>query len=127
MDAYGGLYETMHWFEGDMAVVGYVPAMEEKASSPGVEFLLETSGLSLIFDGTQVKGIYAQREDGSYIQIDAKGVVLTTGGFGYNDKLLPRWGFCLDHLKKMENPNNNGDGRGCLRRILRCAGQMPVG
>lgn len=110
VDAYGGLYDTMHWFEGDMAAVGYVPPMKEKAESYGVQIMVKTPGKSLIVKDGAVVGIYAQQEDGSYIRINANAVVLATGGFGYNNEMLKRWGFNLDHLTKLGNPLNNGDG-----------------
>lgn len=110
IDAYGGLYPTMHWFEGEMAAVGYVPAMEKKAQSYGVNIMLETTCKNLIFDEAKVTGVYAHDADGNYIQINAKAVVLATGGFGYNDELLERWGYNMECVQKIGNPRNNGDG-----------------
>lgn len=107
---YGGLYECFHWFEGGNAGTGYMPPMSEKAKSYGVEFFTETAARSLIFDGTTVSGVYAERGNGGFIQVNAKAVVLATGGFGYNDELLKRWGWNVEHITKMGSPNNNGDG-----------------
>ncbi len=107
---YGGLYPTMHWFGGNMAGVGYVPPMKEKAESYGVQIMTSTSGKRLVFDGTKVTGVIAEDADGNAIQVNAKGVILATGGFGYNDALLEKWGYKLDHLEKLGNPHNNADG-----------------
>ena len=107
---YGGLYDTMHWFEGDMAGVGYVPAMKDKALSYGVDIRVSTSGQSLVYSDGKVTGVYAKNNDGEDIQVNAKAVVLATGGFGYNDELLGRWGFNTENMIKCGNPMNNGDG-----------------
>ena len=107
---YGGLVATMHWFGGNMAGVGYVPPMKEKALSYGVQILTSTSGKSLVTDGGRVTGVVAEDADGNAIQVNAKAVILATGGFGYNDEYLARWGFNMEHLQKLGNPLNNGDG-----------------
>ena len=111
IDNYGnGIVPSFHWFEGGVAAVGYVPPMTEKAESLGVEFITEASGRSLIYDGTAVSGVYAERKDGSFIQVNAKAVILATGGFSYNDKLLERWGWNMDHLIKIGLINSDGSG-----------------
>ena len=107
---YGGLYPTMHWFGGNMAGVGYVPPMKEKALSYGVQILTSTSGKSLVTDGGRVCGVVAEGADGTTLQVKARGVILATGGFGYNDEYLERWGFNMEHLQKIGNPLNNADG-----------------
>lgn len=106
--AYGGVYATQHDFEGGSAAVGYIPAMEEKARSYGVEFMTETPCKSLILDDGKVTGVYAQDADGNDIKINAKAVVLATGGFGYNDEYLAKWGFPIEYISKVSN--RNGDG-----------------
>ena len=107
---YGGLVPTMHWFGGNMAGVGYVPPMKAKAEFYGVQILTSTSGKSLVTDGGRVCGVVAETADGTTLQVNAKAVILATGGFGYNDEYLQRWGFSMEHLQKLGNPNNNGDG-----------------
>ena len=107
---YGGLFDTMHWFEGGMAGVGYVPAMKDKALSYGVDIRVNAPARSLIYTDNKVTGVYAKNKDGDDIQVNAKAVVLATGGFGYNDDLLGRWGFNMERLIKCGNPMNNGDG-----------------
>ena len=107
---YGGLFDTMHWFEGGMEGVGYVPAMKDKALSYGVDIRVNAPARSLIYTDNKVTGVYAKNKDGDDIQVNAKAVVLATGGFGYNDDLLGRWGFNMERLIKCGNPMNNGDG-----------------
>lgn len=107
---YGGLYPTMHWFGGNMAGVGYVPPMKEKALSYGVQILTATPGKCLVTRDGAVCGVVAERADGTLVQVNAPGVVLATGGFGYNDEFLARAGFNMEHLEKIGNPLNNADG-----------------
>ena len=108
---YGGLYPTMHWFGGDKAGIGYVPHMEGKAEEYGVQFMRSTAAQSLRTDADgRVCGVTATDADGATIQVNASAVILASGGFGYNDDMLAAWGFNLEHLGKVGNPLNNGDG-----------------
>ena len=54
---YGGLYPTMHWFEGGLASVGYIPAMYDFAEKAGVEFHLQTSATALAIEEGKVTGV----------------------------------------------------------------------
>lgn len=107
---YGGLYPTMHWFGGNKAAVGYVPPMEAKAKELGAKIMTDTPGTGLVFDGETVGGVYAKNKEGEDIQVNAKAVVLATGGYGYNDEYLERWGYNMEHLQKIGNPLNKADG-----------------
>ena len=107
---YGGLFPTMHWFDGNVAAVGYVPPMQQAAENGGVEFLLETSATGLIQDGEgQVTGVIAQGPDGT-VQVNARAVIVATGGFGSNTDMLEKAGWPLDHLSQIGFPGHDGDG-----------------
>lgn len=105
----GGGPETMHWFEG-FASDAYVPAMIEAAKAAGVEILEGHAGKQLVMDGDIVTGVYALREDGSYVQINAGAVILATGGFANNVDLIARRGYNMDYLRSIAAPGHDGDG-----------------
>ena len=42
VNAYGGLYDTMHWFKDGLGAVGYVPQMTARAEELGVEIRCST-------------------------------------------------------------------------------------
>lgn len=103
VDNYGsGLFDTMHWWADNAGAVGYVPAMQAAAESNGATFRFSTAVTSLIIaeDGAVV-GAYAQDEGGQVLQVNAKAVILASGGIGANTELLPEAGMPQDALNDM--------------------------
>ena len=94
-DYHGGQFETFHWFGENRAHDDFTPAMTAAAEGLGVQFLLNTPALRLIQneDGS-VAGVVGQKLNGDLIEVDAKAVVLATGGFANNDEYLQEGGFC---------------------------------
>lgn len=89
-----------------------IPALLELYAEAGGAMLYNTKVVELVQpDGpnTQVTGVIAQTEDGSYVQYNAsKGVVLCCGGFLGNKDMMDQLGvvshkFCSNHV--------GGDGR----------------
>lgn len=83
-----GEVTTFHWFKDGHARDGYVPQMEKKAQENGAEFYFETTAKDLITENGRVTGVYALKKDGSYMQVNAKAVILSAGGFMGNEELL---------------------------------------
>lgn len=93
-DYHGGKFETFHWFGENRAHDDFSPAMTKTAKDLGVEFLMNCPAVELIVDdGGAVAGVYAQKLNGDYVQVNAKAVVLATGGFANNDEYLQEGGF----------------------------------
>ncbi len=63
----------------------------------GGDYMLETEGYDFIMDEDRFKGVKARNNvTGKEYIINAKAVIISTGGFGGNDKMLtelidPRW------------------------------------
>lgn len=93
-DYHGGQFETFHWFGENRAHDDFTPAMTATAEGLGVQFLLNTPAVRLIQgeDGT-VTGVIGQKINGDLVEVDAKAVVLATGGFANNDEYLQEGGF----------------------------------
>ena len=93
-DYHGGKFETFHWFGENRAHDDFSPAMTKTAKDLGVEFLMKLPAAELIVDDAgAVAGVYAQKLNGDYVQVNAKAVVLATGGFANNDEYLQEGGF----------------------------------
>ena len=93
-DYHGGKFETFHWFGETRAHDDFSPAMTKTAKDLGVEFLMNCPAVELIVDDAgAVAGVYAQKLNGDYVQVNAKAVVLATGGFANNDEYLQEGGF----------------------------------
>jgi fumarate reductase flavoprotein subunit len=113
----GGEVTTFHWFKDGHAKDGYVSQMEAKAKANGVQFIFNTAAKELITDGAgKVIGLYAIKSDETYLQVNAKAVILCAGGYIGNEDLLSQQmnispgevsKACLEVAKAM---NRMGDG-----------------
>ncbi|WP_165248191.1 FAD-dependent oxidoreductase [Adlercreutzia sp. ZJ141] len=94
-----GKFNTFHWYKNGHASEGYVPQMSAKAEELGVNFIFNTTAKRLIQDDAgKVIGVYAERNDGSWIQVNADAIILSSGGFGSNPEIVARIGYEPDRL-----------------------------
>ncbi len=105
-----GIVSGFHWFEGNVASTGYIPPMTQRAEELGVDIRYNTAGRQLIVENGKVTGIYARTEDGKDIQINAKAVILATGGYAENRQYIEERGFNWDNFIYGGMPMHNGDG-----------------
>ena len=75
----------------------------------------ETTAEKLIKEGNQVVGIEARKANGAKVKIHTRhGVVLATGGFGANTKMIQQyntyWDNIPDDIKTTNSPAITGDG-----------------
>lgn len=119
-DYHGGKFQTFHWFGENRAHDDFSPAMTKTAKSLGVEFLMNCPAAELILnDEGAVVGVYAQKLNGDYVQVNAKAVVLATGGFANNDEYLQEGGFSDTTNVKRFLYGYDGDG---VRMALEAGG-----
>ena len=64
-----------------------VDVLYAKAQEMEIEVLLESEVIALLGDATGVTGVTVQTSNGNY-QIDAKAVIIASGGFGANNDLV---------------------------------------
>ena len=102
---------------GKIATDTLAAAAQEK----GAQILLNTLATSLIQaeDGT-VTGLYAESADEGNVQINAKAVVLATGGFGSAPDLWEKAGMNASEMEICGTETNTGDGW----RLATAAGAM---
>lgn len=115
VDNYGaGLYNTMHWFDNDSAMTSYVEPMQAKAEQMGAEFLFQTTATQLKQESGTVCGVYAEDDKGNVIEVNAKAVILASGGIGANPDLLCQAGMSQNQVDEMAgsmcSPTVRGDG-----------------
>ena len=73
-------------------------------------------------DGS-VNGVYAKKLNGDYVQVNAKAVVLATGGFANNDEYLQEGGFSDTTNVKRFLYGYDGDG---VRMALEAGGASNI-
>lgn len=102
---------SMHWYKDGKAGVGYVPPMTSRAEQLGVQFVYSTKAERPVLSDGKVTGVLAQNNEGEWIQVNAKAVILATGGFGANaDMVQERIGYRADNLWYYGVPTNDGGG-----------------
>ncbi len=113
-----GAYPTWHIVQpesghpGPTAAATMVKRLTEKAKELGVKLMLQTPATKLMKDGNKITGVVAEDKSGQEIQIKAKAVIIATGGFGDNPKMIKKhtgfeWG---KDLHTFRIPGLEGDG-----------------
>ena len=112
VETYGGLFETFHWYKDGEGIYGFVPQMTAKAEELGVEIRTSTPGKKVLMseDGRTAVGVLAEDAEGNVIQVNAKVVVIATGGWGANPELIARQGYDVTDYHHGALPGHDGDG-----------------
>ncbi len=100
---------TFHWFK-DKASGGYIEPMSARAKALGVDIHLTTWATSLIIEDGVIKGVYAEDGDGMVYQVDAKAVIMASGGVGGDSELVAEQGWTSDWVLFAGNTASRGDG-----------------
>lgn len=104
-----GVLETFHWFKNGSGGEGYVPQMTKRVEELGMDVRYNTRAQELVLDESgAISGIYAEGPDG-LILINAKAVILATGGFCGNEDIIKRQGWDTEHMV-ISAPDGTGDG-----------------
>lgn len=112
VDNYYGLgkIEAFHWFfdgKGD----NYIEPMVQKAEELGATIMSETPATDLVIDESgMVAGVYATKKDGTVLRIDAKAVILASGGYANSSDTMMERGYDLTYSINQGIPGHDGDG-----------------
>ncbi len=113
-----GSYPTWHIVQpesghpGPTAAATMMKIMTQRAKELGVKLMLQTPVTKLIKEGNKIVGVVAEDKAGEEIQVKAKAVIVATGGFGDNPKMIKKhtgyeWG---KDLHTFRIPGLEGDG-----------------
>lgn len=87
--------------------------MVERANELGVKIMYSTPGKKLIYKDGVVKGVEAEDSRGNRVIINAKAVILATGGFPDSKEKIAAWTpFDPSKVEAFVNLNKTGDGIG---------------
>ncbi len=102
-----GMPRTLHGYVegGTVAITNLIKTFEAKSGQ--VRF--NTPATELHYDQTgNVAGVLAKKEDGSTLKVNAKAVIIATGGFGGNEEMLKEY---FGHKYTLgQVMSNTGDG-----------------
>ena len=95
--------------------VEFIDTLETFIIENGGKIMVETSAEELIVENGRVVGVKASQPNGTKVILHAKnGVVLASGGFGANTKMLQQyntyWANIPDDVKTTNSPAITGDG-----------------
>lgn len=111
VDADMGTERVFHRFATGNGAESYCPQMTEAAENLGVQFMLETHADSLVRDKDgRVCGVYATRADGAVLKVNAKAVVVATGGYMNNEQYMDELGCPIDKIDYLGLPGHDGAG-----------------
>ena len=111
VDDYHGLgkFDCFHWFE-EGSGSNYIDPMLESAQKLGAVVMADTPALDLVVENGAVKGLYAEKPDGSILQVNAKAVILTSGGYAQNEETMAERGWDLTYSHNNGVNGHDGDG-----------------
>jgi fumarate reductase flavoprotein subunit len=97
---------------GPMAAGAMIRVLTEKAKEKGVRILLQTPVRRILREDDRIVGVVAEDASGEEIQVNAKAVIVCTGGFGNNPEMIKKytgydWG---KDLSSFRIPGVDGDG-----------------
>lgn len=92
----------------------FVAALKDFVQSHGGKIITDTAVQELLVENNQVIGVKATATDQSQLIIRAKAVIIASGGFGANTKMLKEyntyWPEIDDDIKTSNSPAITGDG-----------------
>ncbi|MDO4492598.1 MAG: FAD-dependent oxidoreductase [Clostridia bacterium] len=83
----GNPIATYHVWAGD-GLAAALNRWVDRVTENGGAIYYQTSGKSLIMENGAAKGVVAEQADGTTLNIHAKAVVLTTGGYGASNEMI---------------------------------------
>jgi len=97
---------------GPMASGAMIKILTDRAKELGAQIFLQTPAKKILKQGDRVTGVMAEDKSGESIQVNAKAVIVATGGFGDNPDMIKKyagyeWG---KDLSSFRIPGLVGDG-----------------
>ena len=98
-----------HWTANGSGA-GFTQPLEAKIKEKGIEILYETPATSLIEKDGKIVGVMAENADGDEITVNAKAVILATGGFSRNEEMMEEYFPSAGNTTTNVGEGNTGDG-----------------
>ena len=97
---------------GPRAASAMIKVLFRRATELGVKFFFSTPVREILTEGTCVKGLRAESDSGEQYEVEAKAVILATGGFGANSEMIREYtGYTFGKdLFSFQIPGVTGDG-----------------
>lgn len=100
----------MTWHVVDGLAKNMIKILQEKYQGMGGQLLLETPAKSLIKKDGRIVGVIAQDKSGETIRVNAKAVIVATGGYANNKEMLEKYYPQFPDIQFIGNIGKDGDG-----------------
>ncbi len=105
----GGKWGIFTSYSGNKALTeSFFAKLYDTYTKEGGKYMLETEATELITQNGKVTGVKAVKADGTKVTINAKSVILATGGFGGSDELMEQ--YLGEAWRLYGMAQNTGDG-----------------
>ncbi len=102
------LYEVE---EGQLSGTKYVQQWQEAVEKSGATIMMSTPGRELVMKDGKVAGVIAEKEDGTYVLIEAPVAVMATGGYADSNELINQFcDFSAERVEATGIKGRDGDG-----------------
>ena len=117
------VFVTVH---GRDAQKAFVEPLEKAAQDAGVRFMFDTEATGLIQDEVgAITGVEAAGADGHKVTVNARSIVLATGGYGRDDELLRRYAPKIPNCGALEGAGVWSRGTGfAIREGLKAGAEI---
>ncbi len=106
----GTVHKYLHSPEDGSPVGAYLVArLSEEAEKQGIEVMLNTTATEILMDNGAAVGVKAEDAEHEYT-VNARAVILATGGFGANFDLMCSFNPSLANAVTTNHPGATGDG-----------------
>ncbi|MFA9423305.1 MAG: flavocytochrome c, partial [Sedimentibacter sp.] len=114
----GQSVNRIHKGPGGMAVGSHLmDVFSNQVKNLGIEVRLNTKAVEILADGNTVTGIKVMNEDGNTYSINAKAVILASGGFGANSELVEKFKPELKGFGTTNAPGATGDALAMIEKL----------
>ena len=98
--------------EGKVVSVGayVIPILEKNVNDRGIEILFSTTAKKILMNEGKAVGVVAEGASGEKVTVNAKSVVIATGGFGANNDMIKELNPALDGYITTNAPGILGQG-----------------
>jgi fumarate reductase flavoprotein subunit len=114
----GQSVDRMHTAPQGAAVGSYLMGIfEENVKKLGIDVRLNTKAVEILSEGNKATGIVVETSEGQKYTINAKAVVIASGGFGANKEMVTKYKPELMDFGTTNQPGATGDAFGMIGKL----------
>jgi fumarate reductase flavoprotein subunit len=110
--------DRMHTAPGGAAVGSYLMGIfEENVKKLGIDVRLNTKAVEILSEGNKATGIKVETSEGQQYTVNAKAVIVASGGFGANQDMVVKYKPELKGFGTTNQPGATGDAFAMVEKL----------